>query len=263
MKKISYFKNLLELLEKECPAEHPEYKYIGTGNPNAIILIVGKETAIASDSKEQIVREMEKNFHEWKNNVKDNDLSKIEIKECDWANPNPLYPYKGQLLKIDNGNNFGTSRTWYNYQKLINRIFNTPENEKIDFHEKVFITETNSTPSQKTKDADPSSIGFRKDFILRSEFFQSFPVVILAGVGYYMIDEKINEVESIYGVKFAEKRLAGGKKSQPYWIHYCDNPKKILINTRQLSINVSDALLQEVASTIRSWSKSEKISLSV
>jgi len=99
--KLPYFKNLLELLEKECPAEHPGFKYIGTGNPSANILIVGKETAIASDSKEQIVREMEKNFHEWKKNLKDNDLSKIEIKECDWANPNPLYPYKGQLHKID------------------------------------------------------------------------------------------------------------------------------------------------------------------
>lgn len=262
MKKLTYFKNLLDILEKdnEC-LKHPSYKYIGTGNPNSNILIVGKETAIASDSSEQIEREMEKNFHEWKSNVEKSDLSKIEIKECDWANPNPLYPYKGQLHKIDNGKNCGTSRTWYNYQKLINGIFNTPENEKIDFHEKVFITETNSTPSRKTKNADTSSIGFRKEKLLGSEFIQSFPVVILAGVGYYEISENINEVESIFGVKFTEKRLAGGKESQPYWIHHCNTPKKILINTHQLSINVSDALLQEVASIIKSWAEHEKINL--
>lgn len=264
MNKLDHFNELLKLLEKneECLI-HPEYKYIGTGNPNAKILIVGKETAIASDSKERNELEMEMNFNQWKDMDRRNAFNQSKINERDWANYTPLYPYKGQLLKIYNGNNCGTSRTWYNYQKLINRVFNTPENEKIDFHEKVFITETNSTPSRKTQNADISSIGFRKDSLLRSEFFQSFPVVILAGVGYYMIDEKINEVESIYGVKFAEKRLAGGKKSQPYWIHYCDNPKKILVNTRQLSINVSDALLQEVASTIRSWAESEKINLSV
>jgi hypothetical protein len=261
MDKLDHFNELIELMEKECPAEHPGFKYLGTGNPNANILIVGKETAIAFDSKEQIEREMEKNFHEWKSNVEKGDLSKIEIKECDWANPNPLYPYKGQLFKIDNGHNFGTSRTWYNYQKLINRIFNSPENEKIDFHEKVFITETNSTPSRKTKNADTSSIGFRKEILLRSEFFQSFPVVILAIVGYYVIDENTNEVESIYGVKFAEKRLAGGKESQPYWIHYSKDRKKILINTRQLSINVSDALLLEVATVIKKWAEQEKIDL--
>lgn len=263
MHKLTHFKNLLELLEKECPAVHPDYKYIGTGNPNSNILIIGKETAIASDSREQMEREMEKNFIQWKDIVKENDLEKIEIKEHDWANPNPLYPYKGQLLKIDNGYNFGTSRTWYNYQKLINWILNTPENEKIDFHEKVFITETNSTSSPKTKDADTSSVKFRKDKLLKSEFIQSFPVVILAGVGYFEVYEGKNEVESVFRVTFTEKRLAGGKESQPYWIHYSNDRKKILINTRQLSINVSDTLLQEVASTIRSWAEQEKINLSL
>jgi hypothetical protein len=262
MAKLLYFKNLLDILEKECPVEHSGFKYIGTGNPNSNILIVGKETAIASDSHDQIEREMEKNFKEWKSNVEKDDLGISEIKECDWANPNPLYPYKGQLLKIHNGNNDGTSRTWYNYQKLINMVFNTPENNTIDFHEKVFITETNSTPSHKTKDAEISSIEFRKKVFLRSEFFQSFPVVILAGVGYYEIGENINEVESIFGVKFSEKRLAGGKESQPYWVHYGSDRKKMLINTRQLSINVSDALLQEVAALIWEWAEQEKIDLS-
>jgi hypothetical protein len=264
MNKLTYLKKLIKILEKddEC-LKNRGYKYIGTGNPNANILIVGKETSIASNSREQMEREMEKNFIQWKNNLKKDDLGKSEIKEHDWANPNPLYPYKGQLLKIDDGHNFGTSRTWYNYQKLINGIFNTPKNEKIDFHEKVFITETNSSPSAKTKNADTSSVKFRKDKLLKSEFIKSFHVVILAGVGYYEIDESKNEVESVYGVTFAEKRLAGGKENQPYWIHYSEDKKKLLINTRQLSINVSNVLLQEVASTITSWAEQEKINLFV
>lgn len=262
MAKLLYFKNLLVILEKECPVEHSGFKYIGTGNPNSNILIVGKETAIASDSHEQIEREMELNFKQWKDIAHRDAFNQSGINERDWANHTPLYPYKGQLLKIDNGHNFGTSRTWYNYQKLINIVFNTPENNKIDFHEKVFITETNSIPSHKTKDAKTSSLGFRKEKLLSSEFIQSFPVVILAGVGYYEIGENINEVESIFGVKFTEKRLAGGKESQPYWVHYGSDRKKMLINTRQLSINVSDALLQEVAALIREWAEQEKIDLS-
>jgi hypothetical protein len=263
MNKQLHFKNLIDLLDKECSKDHSNYKYIGTGNPDADILIIGKEASISKEQGDQLNQEFKSNFEHWKTIVKTGDFDQSKIKDCDCVYRTPLYPYKGQLLKINNGNNSGTSRTWYNYQKLINEIFNTPKNEKIDFHEKVFITETNSTPCKRTKNADTLSIEFRKDKFLRSEFFQSFPIVILAGLGYYEIDENNNEVETVYGVKFTEKRLAGGKESQPYWIHYSKDPKKILINTRQLSINVSDALLQEVALAIREWMTQEKIDLSL
>ena len=161
------------------------------------------------------------------------------------------YHYKGQKLKKDNkkGNN-GTSVTWMNYQKLMNYIFDTPDNKNINFHEKSFITEVNSTPSKNTSDANTSSIKFRKEEILKSNFIQKFKIIIISGVGYFNINEDFNEIESIFKVKFTEKRLAENNAKQPYFIHWNDDKTKLVINTYQLSFNISDALLREVAGEI-------------
>ena len=194
---------------------------------------------------------MKGNFKDWqrKKNYNQDDV----LNFCTWNDYDPIFPYKGQKYNIDNGSNNGTSRTWYTYQKLINYIFDTPNNKDIDFHKKVFITEVNSTPSGKTMDADISSIDFRKGLILKSDFFQSFPIVIISGVGYFKITTNSNEIEKIFSVQYLEKKLGGGKESQPYWIHSSlDNqPSKLLINTYQLSIGISDDLLQDIANMIK------------
>jgi len=248
MNKLHHFKLLLDQLDLECPHGHEDYKYIGTGNPNANILIIGKEASISKEHGDQFTREVKSNFEQWKEMT---DFDQSKIKERDWANHTPLYPYKGQLLKIDKNGNLGTSRTWLNYQKLANLIFDKPENDKIDFHEKVFITEVNSTPSPKTVNADISSIGFRKKTLFKSAFIKDFPVIIIAGLGYFEINSTQNEIMNIFGLNSVEKRCALNKKTQPYWIHYSEENKKLLINTRQLSINVSDALLKEISEVVR------------
>ena len=130
-------------------------------------------------------------------------------------------------------------------------IYGKFDNSNIDFHEGVFITEVNSSPSLKTQDADTTSIGFRKNILLKSEFFQSFPVVIISGLGYFEISENRNEIEEIFGVKFTHKVIAANKDSQAYWIHEGVKSPKLLINTRQLSIGVSDALLEDMAKEIK------------
>lgn len=256
MKKLGLFEKLIEELNDKCPSNKPEFKYIGTGNPQANILIIGKEAAIAKDiNREQVKREIASNFEQWKNICKTNKINQSIIPTGDFSNYTPLYPYKGQILKIDNGCNKGTSRTWYNYQKLVNFIYNEENNQNIDFHEKVFITEANSSPCQKTKNANTSSIGFRKKILLKSDFIKSFPITLIAGVGYFKIEAGYNEIEDIFDVHFKEKKLAGDKESQPYWTHINNQESKILINCYQLSINVSDALLKEIASEIRKYLK--------
>ena len=60
-----------------------------------------------------------------------------------------------------------------------------------------------------------------------------------------------NEIEEIFEVKFSERKNAGNKPSQPYWIHWNEEKTKLLINTYQLSIGVSDVLLREIATEIR------------
>ena len=250
------FKNLLEKLNKE--QECDEFKYIGTGNPFSNILIIGKEASIIKEKdEEQYKREILNNFSDWKN-LKD--FNSEKIKEKDWQYFSPLYPYKGQILKINNrkNDNNGTSKTWYNYQKLFNLNFNFPNNESINFHENTFITEVNSTPSRKTANAIINSIYFRKQNILSSKYFQSFPIVIISGVGYFENIKGKNEIEKIFKVNFTEKKFANKDKlSQPYWIHKSND--KIVINTNQLSIGISDTLLKEVANEINSFLKLKKL----
>lgn len=249
--KESIFKQLLSNLENELPDVKEEFKYIGTGNPHSKILIIGKETAISmKDQSEQYKREIEDNFSYWKNNQYD--IGKISDKQPN--NYSPFYPYKGQILKRDNKANWGTSVTWMNYQKLIDFIFNIPNNDSINFHERSFITEVNSTPSKKNANADKSSISFRKKHVLSSDFFQSFPIVIISGVGYFKIskNEKKNEIEEVFGVNYTEQKFAlKDKNKQPFWIHWNQSKTKLLINTYQLSINISNDLLMEVAKEIR------------
>jgi hypothetical protein len=241
------FKKLLDEL-KNNQEVCEEFKYLGTGNPLSNILIIGKEAAINIDS-DQHRREIINNFSDW---MSLKDFNSDKIKEKDIQNYSPLYPYKGQIFGVDTKKikKGGTSKTWYNYQKLINFIFNVSNNQIINFHENSFITEVNSTPSEKTIDAIKDSIPFRKEHILPSDFFQSFPVVIISGVGYFDASKENNEIEKIFHVNFTEKKYANkDKQTQPFWIHRSKD--KIVINTYQLSIGVSDILLREIAKEIQ------------
>jgi len=243
--KEKLFRELLNELNNKN--KNDEYKYIGTGNPMSDILIIGKETAVSVNS-EQYKTETLENFNFWLNN-QDYNSGEIIERSNQYSH---LYPYKGQVLKKNNfKDNWGTSVTWMNYQKLYNYIFNTPQNKQINFHENSFITEVNSTPSKKTIDADTSSIDFRKENLLNSEFFNSFSIVIISGVGYFDTTGNNNEIEDIFKVKFSEIKNAGNKPKQPYWLHWNNEKTKLLINTYQLSIGVSDVLLQEIATEIR------------
>lgn len=244
--KKTSFKQLLADLNNHNSID--EYKYIGTGNPYSDILIIGKEAAISKES-EQYEKEIVANYNFW-NSLEE--YNSDAIVERNFGNYSALYPYKGQILKKNNGENWGTSKTWMNYQKLLNYISNTPQNTLINFHEKAFITEINSTPSKITATADTASIPFRKKHILTSDYFQSFPIVIISGVGYFDASEQNNEIEQIFKVSFTEKKYADEeKKSQPYWIHWNTEKTKMVINTHQLSIGIADVLLSEIAKEIQ------------
>lgn len=228
-------------------AKKLDLKYIGTGNPDAHILIIAKEPSFEK-SDAQRMYEFENNIEFWERD-KEKSLWDIPVREPNFYSP--LCPFKGQLQKLDDGKNHGTSRTWLNYQKLHNYIFNYLDENygRINFHKNFFTTELNSSPSPKNKDADTSSIVDRKKFIANSKFFQSFPVVILDGVGYFEISENRNEIEEMFGVKFIEN--IGENEKQPIWIHEDEGNKKIVINTYQMSINVSEDRLKRMGETIQ------------
>lgn len=247
--RIKLLRNLLEDLRHKHPSISDEWKYIGTGNPLADILIIGKEASISMENNaEQYQNEIINNYPFWYDQHNfDQNLIPSNI-----YSHNPLYPYKGQQLKRDNKQNGGTSTTWMNYQKLINNIHGLENNQVINFHKYAFITEVNSTPSKKTKDAKTDSIPFRKEHVLSSGFFNDFPIIIVAGVRYFRHGVGFNELGSIFKVHFElPEHFAGENKKQPYWIHWNDPRTKLLINTYQMSQGISTELLKKVAEVVK------------
>lgn len=159
-----------------------EESLIGWGNPNASILIIGKESAIPKDNdswgREQYEREIIKNHECWERNrihcISQDDVLPIQF--CDGNDIirnievyNPLYPYKGQVNRVrrvfrdENGNEYkvigkrGTSKTWYSYQWLSDLIFRrkrASSDEIIDFHRHIFTTELSDVVGMKSSEPD-------------------------------------------------------------------------------------------------------------
>ena len=155
MKLINAFQKLLmEFSQKEV--KH----YIGLGNPNAQILIIGKECAHEEGST-SAQQECSNNYNQWMKLVEKGHgfINEEEIPQWDgsWETFCPFAPYnKPQRFTIERkkGDKIisgagGTSATWYNYQKLINyirelgKLDNPVNTSTIDFYKDCFITELN------------------------------------------------------------------------------------------------------------------------
>lgn len=260
---MEYTNDFKDLVKQYHPA------YIGMGNPNAKILIIGKETASKLGS-EQHHREIELNSKQWKYNI-DNSVQPVDVQNWLPELPgtyNPLYPYKGQLfkwMKRVNGKirgEGGTSLTWSKYQKLLNLILLQEPKELIDFHEYCFITELSDKSALKSRDNDrkvvEESINERLE-LLRVPFYQNFPIVIVA-CGHYVRDYDL-KLESLFNVSYKNIKEFGIRN----WmnIHYRKDgfSPKLLIHTNQLSEGIKDELLHELARECREFISSNNIAL--
>ena len=181
----------------------PEWhnKFIGYGNPDAKILIIGQEAGVLPGSDEW------KNFYQpnqeqWKETINDENLTyrngfeKQENEEYKFPEYfNPLFPFYKQLnieRKISkkdkhliSGEN-GTSQTYWWYQKLLDKVYPNPggEPEYIDFFRNVFITELNDETREDhtTKQSNlRQNIARRFDMMIATtEFWKRFKVVVFA-----------------------------------------------------------------------------------
>lgn len=273
------FKNLL-LKSKE--------RLIGWGNPNANILIIGKESAIPKDNnpigKEQYEREIVKNYEFWVRNdnqgISLDDVAQIQffdgtdiIKNI--GDYNPLYPYKGQLNRVrrvfrdKKGEECnvigkrGTSKTWYNYQYLSDLIFRevrTSSNGIIDFHRHIFTTELSDVAAPTSNEVSPTerlkSIEARKVFF-GNDFFKRFPIIIVAA-GDYPRRFGIS-CENFWGEPF-QKKESGSLPKGIYEILSKDNPPRLYIRTYQLSM-VSRTLIEAIASKCKEFKNNHNITL--
>jgi len=241
---MKYSEEFIQVLNLGC--------YVGTGNPNSEILIVGKE--VATDIENGDNKELEEkniiafntNVESWKKNIKKN-KSQEEIPKWEFGNikNNPLYAFKGVKINKE-------GHTWRKYQKLYNLIFGNQGENVINFQENFFITEMSVLPSKTTKEAQKKKtfnfkLTKRKESFFRTEYIQKFPIIILACGNY--INGK--ELTDIFNVKFIERK---GTERQYYWIHRnCSENPKLVIHTRQLSANVSNDLLNGIAKEINDF----------
>ncbi len=211
--------------------------YVGLGMPKAKILIIGKEAAIpAEDKRTEGYRSNADLWYEF---------------------PKEL---KGELACSHKGltgylsDSWGKN-TWSKYQRLYDYIDERAEHKKeIDFLEHCFTTEMNDSPSKTTAKANKESIAKRKNLFKESAFIQSFPVVILACSNYITNNDKLREIDDIFGVTYAGDEVSRYYSSGNwFYLHYNADKTKLVIHTRQLSTNVKNELLQDMASVIREF----------
>ena len=219
------FKNLIAITEKTKD-------FIGYGNPNAKILIIGNEEALDTNDnkkdKQTNEKATESNWKLWEKIIVDPSITPDSIPIWkDTENFSPLYPWKGDTLPT------GGNNTWRNYQKLINMLIPEANAGNITtFHQYAFITEFNDLPSPKSKYKDSEvkkRIQHRCEKVLNHPFYKSFPIVI-AACGHYVKYYDI-KLEELFDQKFIElKPVDKGE-----WINFHQKDNRILIHTRQLS----------------------------
>ena len=224
--------------------------FIGSGNPNSKILIVGKEVATDVEAGTDI--ELEKNNLEaynrncddWKVNVINNTSQDSVTNWNGTSDNNPLYAFKGITIKVQ-------GHTWNKYQKLNNFVFDKENNKSLNFQEDFFITEMSVLPSKTTGKAQKKeefikNLNHRKVTFFKEDFIQEFPVVVFACSNYISGEE----ICDIFNVQFIEEK---GEGNQRFWIHLNSNKSKLVIHTRQLSMAVTDQLLKDIAFEIKTF----------
>lgn len=198
-------------------AIEPNPFFIGFGNPNSDILIVGQELAI-DPIKNPIALEMEsyRNPEHWNKIIKENisDLNYSFNGENGYKNP--MKPYTGKA-----------KGTWKSYESIVEKIKNIKYDENLEFFKHCFLTEINTQVAKKQKGYINCG---ERDSLMEQDFFKTFPAVILA-TGKYVNRKKI---EKIFNVKYCKE----SSNSQPYKrfeVYFSENKNRTLINTRQLS----------------------------
>jgi hypothetical protein len=242
--------------------------FLGYGNPNGKILIVGKEHyfkhSLEENSREfyeEILKareiENQNNVSSWEYNIENKFEPKWPLNQefyCD--NSNAFTAWWNQRNIQDKKGNSGTSNTYLHYQKLYQNIFlNGQKEDRINFQKEFFNTELNDLPAKKDFNL-PELNKLKREFItMRQElfglpFFKTFPVVIVAA-GHYPCRYNFN-IEKTLGVNFIKTIPISGTW---YNLHYSDDQKRLLIHTRQLSTSVSKNLIEALSNEIKTFLK--------
>lgn len=203
MDRINDLKSLAKAYAKTAPPT-----FIGYGNPNSDILIIGKECGFEPEEPSEESRVFNEityynNAASW---TKFCDSPRDSNTIPDWKNVPPFreewekcfcprFAFRGQLYT--KRSQIGTSTTWYMYQKLIDLYLGKTRSDVdlLDFQDHSFITELNGYPMKRSRASleVKQSVLSRSTGLLIEPFFSSFPLVIAACKGYvkqYHLDLK-------------------------------------------------------------------------
>lgn len=253
--------------------------FIGWGNPNAKILLLGKEPAIdltTGRGRNQYEIEVKRNRADWSRNIARqtgfNEVTDEFRKSKIYGNP--LYPHCWQKYRITNlkdgeylEGKEGTARTWYKYQKLINMIFGrtSSRNDFLDFHKYCFSTDMSAVAaldSARTNSEETcKSVKERVQFF-EQDFFKCFPIII-AAVGHY--PKKYagdGYFKNTFGVKWMQEKSVGIPGA---WINvneiHNSGMHRLLLHTCQASARHKDAYIEAIAAFVREFVKKYDIDL--
>ncbi|MCH4156551.1 MAG: hypothetical protein LKF31_09640 [Muribaculaceae bacterium] len=251
--------------------------FIGFGNPEAYLLIIGKEQAFnTSTVRGKILYQIEimQNHHDWVQNINNRtsatkDLvyhipfastgspialpisgsAALKNEMVQWKDIfNPLWPY----MALSSAANIPT---WAAYQKLVYSVNAIKKNPKLPycFWKDAFVTEMSQVPSTTSMGISNSgvknSVNSRiNNNILSHDFFRTFHYVVLA-CGNYVNAAKINAmfgpiIKSYPKVQLPSK--TGKSSSGNYYTVYINSNNQIIIHTRQFSNGISDALITAI-----------------
>lgn len=221
-------------------SDENKQNYIGMGNPNARILIIGREPAHDLNTqvgREAFFQDQELNRVNWKNLIENR-----PIEGC----CNPRRPFPNQKCLRANGDNDGTASTWVWYQKLIDlvlgREYDRPYSLRpLDFHDFCFHTDISAAAAKNLatteRKAKESSIEERSRDLFSHAFFRQFPIIILGigtDVGKYVPLDWCGNVLG-FPPNEVEKGFDEYKKEPMLWVNRDSKGCRILIHTQCLS----------------------------
>lgn len=212
--------------------------YIGMGNPNARILIIGREPNhnLNTDAgKRNYAQDQDLNRKNWKNLIENVPI----IGPC-----NPRRPFPNQKCLTDNGHNDGTATTWVWYQKLVDLILGREDERAyslrpLDFHDYCFHTDLSSAASpglaSTNKSAKRISVAERSEQLFSHPFFKQFPIIIL-GIGTDVAPNGYINLEWCQEVLgFPTMEVVNIQQKPMIWLNGDTTNGRILIHTYCLS----------------------------
>ncbi|MHC5311040.1 hypothetical protein ACYSNM_13435 [Myroides sp. LJL116] len=207
--------------------------YVGTGNPNSSILLVGREAAIDINDVNRI-NEYNQNAKTWQVHCQRNTCEILEY-----------------LVEENSPLNRGWGRnTWSKYQKLFDLLRDKQTTKYVDFLKHAFTTEINDSPSLVTAHAKVDKLNSRKQLFKNSAFIQQFPIVILACSDYFVNSDDKFEINEVFDVNYAGECEIYSKYNW-FYVHYNSDKTKMVIHTRNLNSNVKNQLLGDLAEKIK------------